>query len=133
MQGTKCITILADKKEITLSINKILYILMKRNTAELHVFGNKIYKTRMTMTELEQVLGEGFIKVHRSCLVAVRAIHDITDKVNLSNGESLEYVVRKKKEIQNDKHAESWYNRANQSCTDSCSTKGGYRNVRSNR
>lgn len=100
MQGTKCITILADKKEITLSINKILYILMKRNTAELHVFGNKIYKTRMTMTELEQVLGEGFIKVHRSCLVAVRVIHDITDKVNLSNGESLEYVVRKKKEIQ---------------------------------
>ena len=36
-------------------------------------------------------------------------------------------------EAQNDKHPESWYNRANQSCTDSCSTKGGYRNVRSNR
>lgn len=33
----------------------------------------------------------------------------------------------------NDKQPESWYNRANQSCTDSCSTKGGFRNERSNK
>lgn len=32
--------------------------------------------------------------------------------------------------IPNDKYRVSWYNRSNQSCADSCSTKGGFRNER---
>lgn len=45
------------------------------------------------------MLGEGFLKAHRGCLVSVMAIHNITDKINLNNGESLIYTIRKKKEI----------------------------------
>ena len=105
LQDSKHITILSNRKEVTLVVSSILYILMKGNNAEIHTFGHKVYKTRMTMNELENTLGDGFLKVHRSCLVSVMAVHDITDKINLSNGESLDYVVRKKKEIIAQLHA----------------------------
>ena len=59
------------------------------------VYGAKGY----TMEELEQHLGDDFIKVHRSCLVAVRAIHSVENAVVLNSGEQLEYVVRQKKRI----------------------------------
>lgn len=45
------------------------------------------------------MLGEGFFKPHRSRLVSVLAVHDITDKVNLNNGERIGYVARRKKEL----------------------------------
>ena len=63
-----------------------------------------MYETRMALGELEKMLGEDFIKIHRGCLVSVMAIHDIADKINLSNGESLEYTIRKKKEIMDQFH-----------------------------
>lgn len=72
---------------------------MNKKIAEIHVTGGKIYNTRMTLMELEEKLGEGFLKIHRGCIVSVMAIHDISDKVNLSNGESLSYTVRKRNQI----------------------------------
>lgn len=95
----KYITIISNRREIVLSISTILYIIMRGKKAEIHVFGGKIYETRMTLGELENSLGDGFIKVHRGCIVSAMAIHDITDKINLSNGDSLEYTIRKKKRI----------------------------------
>lgn len=99
MQETKFITVISSGKKIVLGISTILYVLMTGRSAEIHVSGGKVYETRMTLSELEEKLGEGFIKVHRGCIVSVRAIHDITDKINLSNGESLIYTIRKKNEI----------------------------------
>ena len=59
----------------------------------------------MKIGDLEEQLGESFIKVHRGCLVSALAIHDITDCINLSNGECLEYTLRKKKQIMEQFHA----------------------------
>ena len=99
MQETKNITITSKKRKVVLNISTILYVLMVGNNAEIHISGDMVYETRMTLGELEKKLGEGFIKVHRGCLVSAMAIHDITDTINLSNGESLTYTVRKKSEI----------------------------------
>ena len=99
MQETKHITIISNRKKIVLGVRTILYVLMIGKSAEIHVSGGKIYETRMTLGELEEKLGGGFIKVHRGCIVSVMAIHDITDRINLSNGESLIYTIRKKNEI----------------------------------
>lgn len=99
LQKEKYITIISNRRKIVLSISTILYVLMRGKNAEIHVSGGKIYETRMTLSELESHLGESFIKVHRGCIVSAMAIHDITDNINLSNGESLEYTIRKKKEI----------------------------------
>ena len=99
MKEAKYITIVSNKKEITLDIDSILYIVMKSNYAEIHVSRDRVYTTRATLTELQEKLGDGFLLVHRSVLVSAMAIHDIGDKIYLSNGEALDYVVRKKKAI----------------------------------
>ncbi len=105
MQKTNYITIISNRKKIVLGISTILYVLMVGKNAEIHVSGGKIYTTRMNLGELEEKLGDGFIKVHRGCLVSIMAIHDITDSVNLSNGESLIYTIRRKNEIIDQLHA----------------------------
>ena len=99
MQDAEKITIISNKKEIELNISGILYVQMSGNWAFIHNLDGHVCQTRITLAELEKALGDNFIKVNRGCLVSAMAIHDVTDKINLCNGESLHYVVRKKKEI----------------------------------
>ena len=95
----KFITITSNKRKIVLSAGSILYVVMSGKNAEIHISDGKIYQTRKGIGELEKELGDSFIKVHRGCIVSVMAIHNITDNINLSNGESLMYATRKKKDI----------------------------------
>lgn len=99
MPESKHLSIISDGKKLVLDSGAILYVLMNKKTAEIHVTGGKTYNTRMTLRELEKQLGEGFLKIHRGCIVSVMAIHGISDKVNLSNGESLSYTIRKRNQI----------------------------------
>lgn len=99
MQEAKYITVRSNGKKLMLNTDTILYVLMIERTAEIHVSGGKVYETRMKISALEEALGEDFLKVHRGCLVSAMAIHDITDHINLNNGESLIYTLRKKKQI----------------------------------
>ena len=103
-KNTNYITILSNGSNIILAISTILYVLRTGNHVEIHVSGGKIYKTRMTLSEIKEQLGEGFIEANRGCMVSVMAIHDITDHINLSNGESLIYTIRKKKEMMEQFH-----------------------------
>ena len=84
---------------LVINADTIRYIQMKRNYAEVHLTNGAVFTSRITMEDLEQHLGDDFIKVHRSCLVAVRAIHSVENTVVLNSGEQLEYVVRQKKRI----------------------------------
>ena len=93
------IAIISNRKQIVLGTDKILYVLVNGRNTEIHVLGDKVYETRVSITELAGQLTEGFIRIHRGCLVAVRVIHDITDRVYLNNGEALEFTERRKKEI----------------------------------
>ena len=83
----------SDNRDIMLNISTVLYVLMKKNYAEIHTFSGKRYTTRMTLAELEKDMGDSFLKVSRGCLVSVMAIHDITNVIELTNGESLFYYV----------------------------------------
>lgn len=99
MQESKHITVISNGRKIVLSVSTILYVLMVNKTVEIHVSGGKIYETRMSLSELEENLGDGFIKVHRGCIVSAMAIHDISDNIHLNNGEVLIYTIRKKNQI----------------------------------
>ena len=96
---SKHLSIISNGKNLVLDSDTILYVLMNKKIAEIHVAGGKTYNTRMTLGELEEKLGEGFLKIHRGCIVSVMAVHGISDKVNLSNGESLSYTTRKRTQI----------------------------------
>ena len=99
MQETKHITIISNREKIVLGMNSILYVIVTGKKAQIHVSGDKVYETRMSLNQLENELGDDFIKVHRGCLVSAMAIHDITDSINLINGDSLQYTIRKKSKI----------------------------------
>ena len=70
-----------------ISVGSILYIVMEGKSAEIHLSDGKIHKTRMTFATLEEMLGDGFIKAHRGCIVSAMAIHEISDMIDLVNGE----------------------------------------------
>lgn len=99
MQESKYIIITSKRKKVVIDVNSIVYILMKRKDAEIHVKGGDVYVTRASLLELSKELDDNFIEVRRGCAVSVKAIHNINKKVNLNNGESLDYTVRKKKEL----------------------------------
>lgn len=109
MQSKGALTIIHEKKVITIPSSNILYVIMDGNNALIRLSQDKSYRVRMTLSEIEPVLGDDFIKVKRGCIVSVRAIHDFTDKVNLINGESLDYAARSKKEIVEKFHAKQQY------------------------
>ena len=102
MKEKNYITIFYKRKKIELDTGSILYIIMERDKAEIHVSGNRIYETWVSLSTLEQSLGEEFVLICRGCLVSAMAIHDITQKVNLINGDSLDYPIRKKKQLINE-------------------------------
>ena len=99
MSEERYITIMSHRRKTVLNVSSILYVLMSGKNATIHVAGDRVYQTRMGLAQLEQALGEGFIKVHRGCLVSTMAIHDISDTINLNNGESLEFATRKRTAI----------------------------------
>ena len=93
------INVTSDRKNVTLDSDVILYILMNGKIAEIHIVGGRVYETRTALKDLEGLLEKEFVKIHRGCIVSVKAVHAVTDTVNLSNGEELFYTVRKKKQI----------------------------------
>ncbi len=99
MKNAKTIRIISEKTEIELNVRTILYVQMHGNIASIHSTSAGVKEARMTLLELEGLLGDRFIKVKRNCLVSVFAIHSITDTINLCNGEALGYARRNQAEI----------------------------------
>lgn len=99
MQNNNVITIVAGKKAVTIPSNSILYIIMDGNIALVHLTNGEVIQSRTPLYDIEVLLDDSFIKVKRGCIVSVIAIYNLTDKVNLINGEELDYAMRHKKEI----------------------------------
>ena len=93
------ITFISDRKTYTIPVTSILYVMMKKQDAYVHLSDGSVLKTRMTFAEFQNALGDAFIRLSRGCLVSAMAIHSVKELVNLSNGESLEYTSDHKFEI----------------------------------
>ena len=52
MKDGNKITVIAKRKKVEIEVSSILYILMKRKIAEIHVSGGDVYETRTTFAEL---------------------------------------------------------------------------------
>ena len=72
MPEERYITIVSERKTIALRVSTILYVLMNGKYANIHVLGDQVYRTTMTLGEIEEKIGDGFLRVHRGCLVAIR-------------------------------------------------------------
>lgn len=99
MEESKYLKIISDRKQVVLNTDSIIYVQTLGKSVEIHTVKNKIYKTRMSVSRLADMLSDDFIEVYRGCIVSAMAIHNIDDKIELINGENLEYTKRKKKQI----------------------------------
>lgn len=91
---TRTLDITTKWQHIHLNVGRILYVIMQKQDAEIHLYGGKIYTTRITCGELKEQLGEDFLEIRRGCLVSAITIQNITETVNLINGEALKYTIR---------------------------------------
>lgn len=85
-----------EKKEYVIVISTILYVTVKQGIVYIHTYDGNVYQMRTTLPKIGAQLGEGFLKINAVTLVAVRAIHEISDKIYLCNGEGLSYYIRNK-------------------------------------
>ena len=78
MPEERYITIVSERKTIALRVSTILYVLMNGKYANIHVLGDQVYRTTMTLGEIEEKIGDGFLRVHRGCLVITSRIPSIS-------------------------------------------------------
>ena len=93
------LNIVVKHRRIMLPVNSILYTDVEGSHAQIHLVDGMVYRTRATLSALEKGLGDGFLKVSRSRLVSVMAIHSVTDTVNLISGEALSYPPYRESQI----------------------------------
>ena len=95
----KTISFIAERKHYNIPVDEILYVLMKKQDAYVHLADGSVLKTRKTFAEFQDELGDNFIRIHRGGLVAARAIHRVSSLITLCNGDSLEYSEQYRTEI----------------------------------
>ena len=95
-----CISVISNRRHISLPIEDILYVQLVNRQSFLHVSGGRIYETYTTIEELAQMLGSDFIRADRATLVSAKGIHTIGKEIELINGETLNYTYRRKRELQ---------------------------------
>ena len=95
--STKPITFFSDYRKISLSRDDLLYI--ESRDSEVWVFARdgQSYRNRNGITQWENLLGEGFLRIHRSFLVNVSHATLSTSDTVLVDGKELP-VSRKYKE-----------------------------------
>lgn len=95
----KTISFISERKHYEIPSSDILYVYMKKQDAYVHLSSGEVLKTRMTFAEFQETLGDDFIRIHRGCLVAAKAMYSVGDLISLSNGDSLEYSAQHREEI----------------------------------
>lgn len=102
MMSAKLLTVVSQREQVSIRINSIIYCCALGRTIEIHTCDGRVIPTRCILSNIEKELGSEFVRIHRGCIVSARAIHRIDDMIRLSDGESLPYSIRKKKQIQQD-------------------------------
>lgn len=92
----KYITVKSEGNMLTIATRDILYVEMTTYKPEICLFNGERHSCRSSLEKLQDMLGDGFLRVSRNCLVSVRAVHDIEDEIILCNGETLPYTKRNK-------------------------------------
>ena len=93
----KIITIIADRKTVDIDAGSILYIDLNKRKTVIHLITDKQYETYVPLEQLEQDLGDDFLRIGRDCIVAKKAMHTINNTgIELINGERLMYTRRRK-------------------------------------
>jgi hypothetical protein len=89
-QAPKTITFTSDRKPVTLLQADILYVESNDTEVWIHAADGQKYRNKTPISQWENMLGIGFIRIHRSFLVArAHILKSDPDSVTLDNQETL--------------------------------------------
>lgn len=99
MTDSNYLTLNSNGSRVVISRSRVLYVEKIIKHALIHTYDGAIYRSRISIRDLKELLGDEFIKIHQGCLVHAMAIHSITDVIHLVNGKTLHFAKRKKQQI----------------------------------
>lgn len=70
----KPVTFLSDRKQISLARNEIMYIESNDSITTVYATNGNSYRNKTAISQWEDFLGQGFLRIHRSFLVNVNHI-----------------------------------------------------------
>ena len=89
-QAPKTITFTSDRKPVTLIQADILYVESNDTEVWIHAADGQKYRNKTPISQWENLLGIGFVRIHRSFLVArAHILKSDPDSVTLDNQETL--------------------------------------------
>ena len=89
-QAPKTITFTSDRKPVTILQADILYVESNDTEVWIHASDGQKYRNKTPISQWENLLGIGFIRIHRSFLVArAHILKSDPDSVTLDNQETL--------------------------------------------
>ena len=93
------VTFTSDYRKVTLDLSEILYVESRDTEVWVCATDGRKYRNKTGITQWENLLGEDFIRVHRSFVVRKESIQDtLSDSLTLADGTSIP-VSRKYREI----------------------------------
>ena len=95
----RTLAFISDRRRVVLAVSDVLYVRTSGRSCEIHTTDGSLYRTHMPLSDLEDALGAGFVRIDRCCIVSARAIHRIDGRIVLVNGETLDYAGRRKAAI----------------------------------
>ena len=95
----KTITFISDRHKVSILPSEILYIESNDREVTIYATENRTYRNKTGITQWENLLGEDFIRVHRSFVVRKESIQEtLSDSLTLADGTYIP-VSRKYREI----------------------------------
>lgn len=84
------LTFISDYKKVTLDTSEIIYIESRDTEVWIYATGDRQFRNKTGITQWENLLGEDFIRVHRSYVVRKSGIISVAaDSLTLSGGTSV--------------------------------------------
>ena len=92
------VTFTSDYRKVTLDLSEILYVESRDTEVWVCATDGRKFRNKTGITQWENLLGEDFIRVHRSFVVRKESIQEaLSDSLTLADGTSIP-VSRKYKE-----------------------------------
>lgn len=87
--GPRQITFFSDRKSVTLSLDEIVYIESNDTEVRIVTQEGRSYRNKTGISQWENILGEGFVRIHRAFLVNEACITEVGSDSLLAAGTKL--------------------------------------------
>lgn len=95
----KTITFTSEYRKVTLEISEVIYVESRDTEVWIHATNNRIFRNRTPITQWQNILEDGFIRIHRSYLVNQTFVESHDNETVTVGSQPLPISRKNRKEI----------------------------------